>query len=127
MTPDLHAHAIRNELSSLALVVHRLTNDAGGDLTVALATLTEIERLVTATRKSLRELPPVAEVQPPTTERWQRATDYHGTPLWQHACQTALAQQGRGRPDRCHNCDELGEWRPLYAMLARFIDDHQEY
>jgi hypothetical protein len=65
LNPDLHAHAVRNEMAGLALVVHRHTNDAGGDLAVALAALAEIERLVTATRTALLELPPVAETLPP--------------------------------------------------------------
>jgi hypothetical protein len=49
----------------------------------------------------------------------QRATDYSGTPLWQHSCQTALAQQGHTRPTLCHNCDETGPWKPLYAGWER--------
>jgi hypothetical protein len=48
----------------------------------------------------------------------QQATDYSGTPLWQHSCQTALAQQGAVRPALCHNCDKTGQWQPLYVMSA---------
>lgn len=65
LNPDAHAHAVRNEMATVALVTHGLANEAGGDLTDALLALASIEGLVTATRRALLELPPVAETLPP--------------------------------------------------------------
>jgi hypothetical protein len=61
LSPDMHAFAVRNELSDVAFQVHRITRDAGADLADALTALADIEQLVAATRKALLELPAVAE------------------------------------------------------------------
>lgn len=65
MIPDLHAHAVRNELSGLALQIHRITNEAGGDLADALDALGEVVVLAVAARRALLELPSVVETLPP--------------------------------------------------------------
>jgi hypothetical protein len=65
LTPDAHAHAVRNEMADLALRVHRMANHAGGDLDDALSALARVEVYIASTRKALTELPPIAEPLPP--------------------------------------------------------------
>ena len=61
MTPDAHAHCVRSEMSTLALRVHRLANDAGGDLHDALTALADMEQEIAGARKGLLELPKLKE------------------------------------------------------------------
>jgi hypothetical protein len=61
MTADLHAHAVRNEMSDLAFQVHRRTRDAGADLADALTALADVEQLVAGTGRALLELPSAEE------------------------------------------------------------------
>jgi hypothetical protein len=57
LSPEMHALAVRNELASLALAVHRITNEAGGDLNDACSALADIEERVQGARRALLELP----------------------------------------------------------------------
>lgn len=57
LSSEMHAWAVRAEMSRLALAVHKLTNESGADLTDALTALADIEQMVASTRKALLELP----------------------------------------------------------------------
>jgi len=56
LSPDAHAHFVRNEMSNLALQVHKLTAEAGDDWNDALNTLGTIEQILNGTRKALHDL-----------------------------------------------------------------------
>jgi hypothetical protein len=61
MTKATYETAIRNELDSLALTVHKLTNGAGCDRANALEALTNIEETVKNARWTIIGLPTPAE------------------------------------------------------------------
>jgi hypothetical protein len=56
LSPDAHAHFVRNEMSNLALQVHKLTTEAGGDWNDAVQALGNVEQILNGTRKALHEL-----------------------------------------------------------------------
>lgn len=57
LSPEMHALAVRNELASLALAVHRIANEASGDLNDAFAALADMEERIVGARRALLELP----------------------------------------------------------------------